>query len=107
MLKLHKVKVNAAAYTLGCAGWGLFVCVLAMLAAGIVEFARLEYFRRGRVLPEKFHSSQIVDLSVFWQIPQYLLVGLSEVLPSYSAQPSLNGDCCNPITRFVVNLRRA
>ncbi len=61
------------------AGWGLFVCVLAMLAAGIVEFARLEYYRRGKVLPEKFHSSQIVDLSVFWQIPQYLLVGLSEV----------------------------
>ena len=54
-----------------------------MLAAGIVEFARLEYYRRGRVLPEKFHSSQIVDLSVFWQIPQYLLVGLSEVFLSY------------------------
>ena len=58
-----------------------------MLAAGIVEFARLQFYKKGRILPEKFHSSQIVDLSVFWQIPQYLLVGLSEVHPSF-LQPS-------------------
>lgn len=61
------------------------MCVLAMLSAGIVEFARLEMYRRGKVLPhEKLnHGTQIVRLSVFWQIPQYLLVGLSEV----SAEP--------------------
>lgn len=54
-----------------------------MLAAGIVEYARLSLYRKGRVLPHKFHDTQIVSLSVFWQIPQYLLVGLSEVKPTH------------------------
>lgn len=64
-------------------GWGLFVCVLAMLSAGLVEFARLELYKKGQVLPEKLHGTHVVRLSVFWQIPQYLLVGLSEVSPSF------------------------
>lgn len=50
-----------------------------MLSAGIVEYARLQYYKKGQVLPEKLHGMQIVRLSVFWQMPQYLLVGLSEV----------------------------
>ena len=57
------------------------MCVLAMLSAALVEFARLELFRKGQVLPHAKvdHGTQVVRLSVFWQIPQYLLVGLSEV----------------------------
>ena len=62
-----------------CVGWGLFVCVLAMLSAALVEYYRLQLFKRGRVLPGHNHGTRIVALSVFWQIPQYLLVGLSEV----------------------------
>ena len=34
---------------------------------------------KARVRPVARAALQIVDLSVFWQIPQYLLVGLSEV----------------------------
>jgi len=59
-----------------------------MLSAALVEYYRLELFKRGRVLPGKFnHGTRIVDLSVFWQIPQYLLVGLSEVLPPDTPPP--------------------
>ena len=78
--------------TPGCvaAGWGLVVCVLAMLAAAAVEWYRLKLFHEGKVLPasggNQSHSilshrdgSGIVDMNVFWQVPQYLLVGLSEV----------------------------
>lgn len=73
------------------AGWGLLVCVFAMLAAAAVEWYRLKLFHEGKVLPalggsHSHHSilshrdgSGIVDMNVFWQVPQYLLVGLSEV----------------------------
>ncbi|KAL3151753.1 hypothetical protein ABBQ38_012730 [Trebouxia sp. C0009 RCD-2024] len=74
-------------------GWGLLVCVFAMLAAAAVEWYRLKLFHEGKVLPalggSPGHSilshrdgSGIVDMNVFWQVPQYLLVGLSEVLAS-------------------------
>lgn len=66
------------------------MCVLAMLAAAAVEWYRLKLFHEGKVLPalNGNHSqsilshrdgSGIVDMNVFWQVPQYLLVGLSEV----------------------------
>ena len=61
-----------------------------MLAAAAVEWYRLKLFHEGKVLPALGgnHSqsvlshrdgSGIVDMNVFWQVPQYLLVGLSEV----------------------------
>ena len=59
------------------AGWGLFVCMLSMLAGGVVEMVRLSLFKQGHVLTDDRNA--IVDMSVFWQIPQYILVGLSEV----------------------------
>ena len=61
------------------AGWGLGVCILAMLAAGVLEQWRLQLFAEGRVMPEGHHHQGVVDLSVFWQTGQYLLIGLSEV----------------------------
>ena len=64
------------------AGWGLVVCALSMFAASAVETRRLALFQAGHY----FSSSEpglgrmkIVDMSVFWQVPQYLLVGISEV----------------------------
>ena len=73
--------------TVHLAGWGLLVCILAMLSAAVVEFVRLRLFHAGEVLPETFshdggQASAVVRLSVFCQIPQYLLVGLSEVPPA-------------------------
>ncbi|KAF5931234.1 hypothetical protein HYC85_032107 [Camellia sinensis] len=51
-------------------GIGLFIGMLAMVAAGITEIARLK-----NVIPGNHSSS----LSIFWQIPQYVLVGASEL----------------------------
>ncbi|KAK9170519.1 hypothetical protein Syun_002659 [Stephania yunnanensis] len=51
-------------------GAGLVLGMLAMLAAGITEIQRLQ-----RVIPGTDNSS----LSIFWQTPQYALVGASEV----------------------------
>lgn len=51
-------------------GVGLIIGMLAMLAAGATEIQRLKY-----VVPGEKSSS----FSIFWQIPQYVLVGASEV----------------------------
>ncbi|XP_030513856.1 protein NRT1/ PTR FAMILY 7.1-like [Rhodamnia argentea] len=51
-------------------GIGLVIGMLAMLAAGTTEIARLRH-----VVPGEKSSS----LSIFWQVPQYMLVGASEV----------------------------
>lgn len=58
------------------------VCALSMVASAWVERMRLNAFHAGNTLGARSgHKAdiQIVDMSVFWQIPQYLLVGLSEV----------------------------
>ncbi|KAL0558710.1 hypothetical protein IC582_003291 [Cucumis melo] len=51
-------------------GTGLVIAMLAMIAAAATEIERLKH-----VVPGQKHSS----LSIFWQIPQYILVGCSEV----------------------------
>uniref|UniRef100_A0A7N0RCM9 Uncharacterized protein n=1 Tax=Kalanchoe fedtschenkoi TaxID=63787 RepID=A0A7N0RCM9_KALFE len=55
-------------------GIGLVIAVLAMLAAGIVECYRLKYAQKTCTQCEGSSS-----LSIFWQTPQYALIGASEV----------------------------
>jgi hypothetical protein len=63
--------------------------MLSMLTGAAVEWQRLRLFNEGRVLTHAplvalpLHERQpaIVDMSVFWQVPQYILVGMSEVRP--------------------------
>ncbi|CAA0842676.1 Protein NRT1/ PTR FAMILY 7.3 [Striga hermonthica] len=51
-------------------GIGMAVSIVGMLSAGLVEQARLRHAKNGE-------SS---SLSIFWQVPQYVLVGVSEAL---------------------------
>ncbi|RDX72694.1 Protein NRT1/ PTR FAMILY 7.3, partial [Mucuna pruriens] len=55
-------------------GIGLVIAVMAMVSAGIVECYRLKYAKPG--CP---NCSGTSSLSIFWQIPQYALIGASEV----------------------------
>ncbi|KAA8515779.1 hypothetical protein F0562_018610 [Nyssa sinensis] len=53
-------------------GIGLIIAIMAMFAAGTVEHFRLKHARKDC-------SNCESSLSIFWQIPQYVLIGASEV----------------------------
>nr|GEZ07701.1 protein NRT1/ PTR FAMILY 7.3-like [Tanacetum cinerariifolium] len=58
-------------------GIGLAIATVAIITAGIVELHRLKYASEG---PKETSS-----LSIFWQTPQYVLVGIAEAF-TYVAQ---------------------
>ncbi|CAL5423874.1 unnamed protein product [Camellia sinensis] len=76
-------------------GIGLFIGMLAMVAAGITEIARLK-----NVIPGNHSSS----LSIFWQIPQYVLVGASEVFMYVGQLEFFNGQAPDGIKSFGSSL---
>ncbi|KAI5675202.1 hypothetical protein M9H77_06152 [Catharanthus roseus] len=76
-------------------GAGLIIGMLAMVAAGVTENERLK-----RVL-HKEHSS---SLSIFWQIPQYVLVGASEVFMYVGQLEFFNGQAPDGIKSFGSSL---
>lgn len=55
-------------------GVGLVIAIMAMVAAGVVERFRLKYRIKDCA---KCNGSS--SLSIFWQMPQYVLIGASEV----------------------------
>ncbi|KAL6985805.1 hypothetical protein U1Q18_019178 [Sarracenia purpurea var. burkii] len=55
-------------------GIGLVIAVMAMVCAGIVECYRLKYTRKDCA-----RCDGSSDLSILWQVPQYALIGASEV----------------------------
>ncbi|KAL2901470.1 Protein NRT1/ PTR FAMILY 7.3 [Bienertia sinuspersici] len=57
-------------------GIGLIIAVMAMVSAGIVECYRLKYAIKDCTHCRAPNPS---SLSIFWQIPQYVFIGASEV----------------------------
>ncbi|XP_054800659.1 protein NRT1/ PTR FAMILY 5.8-like isoform X2 [Prosopis cineraria] len=57
-------------------GIGMALSVVAMVIAAMVEVKRLEI---GREMREAGSKSETVDLSIFWLIPQYVLLGISDI----------------------------
>lgn len=61
-------------------GIGLFISVLSMVAAAVVEIERLKMAKREGLLGNPGDVAlPVTGISIFWQIPQYFLVGASEV----------------------------
>jgi len=82
-------------------GWGNLVSAATMLAAGYLEMRRLRCVAEGRTVPGQ---PGVADLSVYWQVPQYFLIGLAEVLGSigqlelfYDQAPDSMRSCCSAI----------
>ncbi|CAI9095432.1 OLC1v1031386C1 [Oldenlandia corymbosa var. corymbosa] len=55
-------------------GVGLVIAVMAMLSAGVVE-----NYRRKYAIQDCMNCEGSSTLSIFWQVPQYALIGASEV----------------------------
>ncbi|KAJ4958136.1 hypothetical protein NE237_025247 [Protea cynaroides] len=68
-------KTNGKGFTeLQRMGIGLIIAIMAMISAGIVECYRLKYAR-----DDCSNCEGSSTLSIFWQVPQYVLIGASEV----------------------------
>ncbi|KAF8370025.1 hypothetical protein HHK36_031942 [Tetracentron sinense] len=76
-------------------GVGLMIGLLAMVAAGVTELQRLK-----RVVTGYENSS----LSIFWQIPQYVLVGASEVFMYVGQLEFFNAQAPDGIKSFGSSL---
>lgn len=55
-------------------GIGLVISIFAMIIAGVLEVIRLDYVRRNN-----YYDLETIPMSIFWQVPQYFLVGCAEV----------------------------
>ncbi|KAL0426269.1 UNVERIFIED_CONTAM: protein NRT1/ PTR FAMILY 8.2 [Sesamum latifolium] len=55
-------------------GIGLVISIFAMIVAGGLEVFRLNYVRRNN-----YYDLETIPMSIFWQVPQYFLVGCAEV----------------------------
>ncbi|KAH7674571.1 Proton-dependent oligopeptide transporter family protein [Dioscorea alata] len=59
-------------------GIGMLLSIVAMVVAALVESKRLEIAREGGELATESQLSEM-HLSVFWLLPQYILLGISDV----------------------------
>ncbi|KAK6120291.1 hypothetical protein DH2020_045982 [Rehmannia glutinosa] len=55
-------------------GIGLVISIFAMVVAGVLEVARLDYVRKNDL-----YDQETIPMTIFWQVPQYFLVGCAEV----------------------------
>ncbi|KAJ4727347.1 Protein NRT1/ PTR FAMILY 7.3 like [Melia azedarach] len=79
-------------------GVGLVIAIMAMVSAGVVEVFRLKYANKDckQYGCERSASS----LSIFWQIPQYVLIGASEVFMYVGQLEFFNGQAPDGLKSF-------
>ena len=65
-------------------GVGFLLAAAAMMVAGFVEIKRRDLWKEGHVFNQSANGENLMasDLNIFWQVPQYILIGSSEVLAS-------------------------
>ena len=84
-------------------GVGYFIMAAAMVCAGLVEI-----WRKNSVTLEDTSTCDdkvyISDLNVLWQIPQYLLVGVSEVFASITSLEFFSGQAPERMKSIVYGL---
>ncbi|XP_050215050.1 protein NRT1/ PTR FAMILY 8.1-like [Mercurialis annua] len=55
-------------------GIGLVISIFSMIVAGVLEVVRLGYVHK-----HNFYDLEYIPMSIFWQVPQYFLIGCAEV----------------------------
>ncbi|KAI3425784.1 hypothetical protein D9Q98_007759 [Chlorella vulgaris] len=94
-------------------GIGYLIAVLAMVAAAVVEVVRLGVVDRNGLQDESptAQGAPVVPMSVWWQIPQYFLIGCSEVFAMvgslelfYSQAPDAMRSTCSALQLIATAL---
>ncbi|BFI30524.1 protein MpNPF13 [Marchantia polymorpha subsp. ruderalis] len=83
-------------------GVGLVLSIIAMGVSALVEAKRLQVARRYGLLEAQDEETAPVPLSIMWLIPQYFLVGISEVF-TYIGLMEMFYDECPESLRSVSN----
>ncbi|GMH23040.1 hypothetical protein Nepgr_024883 [Nepenthes gracilis] len=55
-------------------GIGLVISIFSMISAGVLEVVRLDMVKR-----HNYYDLKTVPVSIFWEVPQYFLIGCAEV----------------------------
>ncbi|CAL9192730.1 protein NRT1/ PTR FAMILY 8.1 [Musa acuminata AAA Group] len=89
-------------------GIGLVISIFSMVAAGILEVARLRTVARHGLYDV---TSGYVPMSIFWQVPQYFIVGAAEIFTFigqleffYDQAPDAMRSMCSALSLTTVAL---
>ncbi|XP_060668439.1 protein NRT1/ PTR FAMILY 8.1 [Ziziphus jujuba] len=87
-------------------GIGLFLSIFAMISAAILELIRLRMVRR-----HNYYELEHMPMSIFWQVPQYFIIGCAEVFTFigqleffYEQAPDATRSLCSALSLTTVAL---
>ncbi|KAJ6728075.1 OLIGOPEPTIDE TRANSPORTER-RELATED [Salix koriyanagi] len=88
-------------------GIGLFISMLSMTAAALLEIKRLQLVKELGLVDD----AGAVPLSIFWQIPQYMLIGTAEIFAAigqieffYEQSPDSMRSLCSALGLLTTSL---
>ncbi|XP_058729055.1 protein NRT1/ PTR FAMILY 8.1-like [Vicia villosa] len=68
-------------------GIGLVISIFSMIVAGILEVVRLDIVRKNN-----YYELKTIPMSIFWQVPQYFLIGAAEVFTNIGQMEFFYGE---------------
>eukprot|EP01018_Ginkgo_biloba_P034272 Gb_27637 [translate_table: standard] len=87
-------------------GIGLVISIVSMVVAAIVEIKRLELVKK-----HNYYELDNIPMSIFWQVPQYFLIGAAEVFTFigqleffYDQAPDAMRSLCSALSLTIVAL---